>query len=60
MKEQTELPLKTEPSDTPLLGTEEPGRERASTVPPLILTPPPIPWDELDRRHKQALAESQT
>jgi hypothetical protein len=31
--------------------------ERASTIQPFTLTPPPIPWDELDRRHKAAATE---
>jgi hypothetical protein len=55
MKEQTELPLATEPVETPFTTAAEP--ELASTIQPFTLTPPPIPWDELERRHKAAATE---
>jgi hypothetical protein len=55
MKDQTELPLATDPVETPFTTVVKP--ERASTIQPFTLTPPPIPWDELDRRHKAAATE---
>jgi hypothetical protein len=57
MKEQTELPLATEPVETPFTTAAAPEPELASTIQPFTLTPPPIPWDELDRRHKAAATE---
>ncbi|HMF76760.1 MAG TPA: hypothetical protein VK604_13955 [Bryobacteraceae bacterium] len=49
MEEQTALPLTTESGNTARVAAPQP--EPASNIQPLILTPPPIPWEELERRH---------
>jgi hypothetical protein len=53
MEEQTDLPLPTELVVTPF--TAVAGKtEHAAAPEPFTLTPPPIPWEELDRRHHAA------
>ena len=56
MKEQTDLPLPAEPGATPFATLADNGQQ-PSMPEPLTLTPPPIPWEELNRRHKAATGD---